>query len=129
MKRVITRALTFSATTTLYLSCADSSDLSWKVTNVRLLSDATLATHAANYWTMVVTGSDHSSAIGTYTNNSSGGTALTAGAPYEISVATGLGTAGELDQSNGQSLKMVATKSSTPADFTGQILIEVEAVS
>ena len=127
--RQLTKDLSIAATTTVYLSLADSGDLKWAIKNVRILSDASIATHAANYYTAALVGSDGTSGIGSWTGNSSGGTALTAGVPAGIAVAGSLGTAGELNMSSGQSLKLVMTKTGSAADFTGQLLVELEPVA
>ena len=129
MKKSITRAVSFTATDTVYLSLPDSGDLTWRLINLKILSDDDVATHGSNHYTLAFSGSDGSTAIGSWTSNSSGGAALTAGQSYPITIASSLGGAGEVDASSNQSIKLVATKAGSAADFSGMILAEFEAVS
>jgi hypothetical protein len=129
MRRTLTLDLSLAATTTRYMGIPDAGSLKWRVRDIRLISDASISTHASNYYTIAIAGSDGTTAIGSWTANSTGGTALTAGVAHQISPAASTGKAGELISSSGQTLKVTGTKAGAPSDLTGQLLVELEAVN
>ena len=128
MRRTVTKDLVLSATTTHYLSIPDTGGLTWKVVDMRLISDSTFAIDGTNNWKIEVFGSNGSTSLDEW-NNDTGGDALTAGVPFRYTIGASKGTALELDQSGGQSLKAVCTKTSSPTNLVGELLIELEAVA
>lgn len=129
MKKSVTIDLGIDATTTKYFSVPGLGDLKWRITDQRIVPDASLAVHASNHWTIATAGSDGAAAVSGWTSNSTGGSALTAGVAVQVAIAGSLGTAGEINMSTGQSFKITATKAGTPADFAGRLHFELEAVA
>lgn len=89
--------------------------------SARFVNSVGAATHAGNYFTLQVYANDATEVMATFTNNSSGGEAYTAGVP----VVKTLANTDEGDFTSSQSMKIVCALTGSGA-IAGTLLLEFE---